>query len=107
MRKIASIIILSALVSCAENKIDETESKSIEYKKPSKMRVVKLAEKQTADSLSIISMLQSDMDVKMLRNISIVDEKYRLGISLEVALELGVTEEIYNKYQTLIENLND
>lgn len=107
MKKIIGIIALLALVSCVENEVDNTEINQGDDIKASQMRVVRLSDMQTSDSLQVVSKLQSDMDVKVIRSISIEEGKYKLNLTLKTALELGVNEETYNKYKVLIENMND
>lgn len=107
MRKIIGMLTLMTLVSCIENEVDNSEINQIGDLKSSKMRIVRLSDMQKSDSLIIVSRLQSDMDIKVIRNISIEDGEYKLNLTLKTALELGVNEETYNKYRVYVENLND
>lgn len=101
------MLTLMTLVSCIENEVDNSEINQIGDLKSSKMRIVRLSDMQKSDSLIIVSRLQSDMDIKVIRNISIEDGEYKLNLTLKTALELGVNEETYNKYRVYVENLND
>lgn len=107
MRKIIGMLTLLTFVSCVENEVDNSEINQRGDIRSSKMRVIRLSDMQKSDSLMVVSKLQSDMDMKVIRSISIEDGKYKLNLTLKTALELGVNEETYNKYKVLIENMND
>lgn len=59
------------------------------------------------DSLKVRSVIQSDVDVMLMNHISLTDGVFSLDLSLEDALSLGVDEEKYRHYETIVESLNE
>ena len=58
------------------------------------------------DSLKILSNIQSDVDNLMLGCVIMKDSIYVLAIKKEDAVFLGVSDDVYTRYQEYVEDLN-
>ncbi len=101
-------ICLFAAVSCVGNLVDSSaESEKDANKKHPKSIVKRSAALAPADSISIISRLQSDVDHLMMGRVVQRDSVFVLAIKKQDAAFLGVSEEVYDRYQRYVDELNE
>ncbi len=59
------------------------------------------------DSLKVRNFMQSDIDVILLNHISIKDGVYTFPLTQDEALSLGASEDKYQYYKSIVDNLNE
>lgn len=66
-----------------------------------------LCTRSVCDSLNVLQVMQSDIDVIMLNHINLTEGRYSLNLSEEEALSIGVDEETYSRYKAMVDELNN
>ena len=66
-----------------------------------------LCTRSVCDSLNVLQVMQSDIDVIMLNHINLAEGRYSLNLSEEDALSIGVDEETYSHYKAMVDELNN
>ncbi len=101
LKTIMACLIAGSLCSCDDiQEEDVATSESLDGQE----RV--LCTRSACDSLNVLQFLQSDRDVIMLNHITLVEGIYSLELSEEDALSIGVDEETYSRYKTMVDELN-
>lgn len=98
---------LAALcISCINNPLDSKFEDNLKKSNPLKSIATKSHTLEHGDSLIIMNKIQKDVNHLMMNRIIYKDSVFILGIKREDARFLGVPDEIYEKYQEYVENLN-
>ena len=103
------IVFVSALLlfsSCVEEQVAPQQENNETKRHLRSLLKTKSSPLSPADSLKILSVIQSDLDNLMLGRVIMKNGKYILSVKKEDALFLGVSEVVYNKYIEYVDNLN-
>lgn len=104
------IAVISAVVAMLSGCINDTTTDVKVNNIKEQMQMVEKVLSRTVvnqtDSLTMMSRQQSDVDNLMMGRVVFKDSIYTLAIKREDAIFLGVSEEIYDKYQKYVEELN-
>lgn len=100
-------MLLLSLTSCIENTFD-AKHRTEQGQTLTLRSILTRSDINTSpeDSLASMSRVQSDINHLMMGRIVMIDSVYVLSLKKEDAEFLGVSEEIYNKYQEYVEQLN-
>lgn len=106
MRGILYLVLgLFVLMSCSINKSLDLnymeENKTLSQKTKSSDHHVQI------DSLLAISKLQSNHNIILFNSIYQLDGVYKLGLTIEMAQELGISSDFYEEFRNSIELLNE
>lgn len=94
------------LSSCAVAElVAETGKEDVRQERPGMLRT--RSSGATSDSLSVLSRLQSDVELMLLDQIYCDGGVLVLALSREDALDLGIPEELYDKYDREVKAGND
>lgn len=107
---LSKIAVVSAVVAMLSGCINDTTTDVKVNNIKEQMQMVEKVLSRTVvnqtDSLTMMSRQQSDVDNLMMGRVVFKDGIYTLAIKREDAIFLGVSEEIYDKYQKYVEELN-
>ena len=107
---LSKIAVISAVVAMLSGCINDTTTDVKVNNIKEQMQMVEKVLSRTVvnqtDSLTMMSRQQSDVDNLMMGRVVFKDSIYTLAIKREDAIFLGVSEEIYDKYQKYVEELN-
>ncbi len=100
------VLSLSMLVaSCAVTELTaETEQKNEKQERAGMLRTK--SNGGTADSLSLLSKFQSDVELMLLNQIHYRNGQLVLALSREDAADIGISGELYDKYYNEIKKTN-
>jgi len=105
MKNLYLLLTTIVVTSCAINNPLDTYS---EQEQESNMhRTRSMDTSMQLDSLRALSMLQSNKNIILFNSLCLKDGKYVLGLSLESARELGISEELYVDFISSIDDLNN
>lgn len=105
-RIIFLIALLSVCNACIENPIDSQQTFSNDGKRTFKSLMTRSVAPKSIDSLRMISLFQSNFDNMIMNQIIMKDSVLVLAISSEEATDLGIPQEMYNRYVDYVSRLN-
>ncbi len=111
MKKIVlklSVVFTAILFSgaCIQDNVDSSAIDEPE-KRPKRLEdIITRSNIEQPDSLTMLNIMQSDVDNLMINRVTFRDGSYVLTIKREDALFLGVSEEVYDNYVDYVDKLN-
>lgn len=107
MRKgIIYLLTVCFITSCIHNELDNMDSAS-KHSGINSFTVKNFSDYKGTDSLNIISKMQSDHDLMLIKHIDVIDGNYVLTLTPSCAMELGIDSEAYEKYSAIVKSLNE
>ena len=101
MRKILPLAMITILCACNTINVNLPNPKETIFFEPEAYSLSSITQGKT-DSLHIISSIQKDYDNILLNSITVIDGNVVLTISETLAKEMGIPDEIYKRYTSLI-----
>lgn len=101
LKIIMACLIAGSLCSC-----DDIQEENVVTPESVEGQERVLCTRSVCDSLNVLQVMQSDIDVIMLNHINLTEGRYSLNLSEEDALSIGVDEETYSRYKTMVDELN-
>ena len=111
MKKIVpklSAVFVAILFSeaCIQDNVDSSAI-DVPKKRPKRVEdIITRSNIEQPDSLTMLNLMQSDIDNLMINRVTFRDGAYVLTIKREDALFLGVSEEVYDSYVEYVDKLN-
>ncbi len=105
MKHVLLLFVTFSLLSCAVAELTAEKNDEQTASKPSGMLMTR-SSGVPADSLAVLSRFQSDAELMLLNQIYYKEGVLVLALSREEALELGIAEHLYDKYDREIKMAN-
>lgn len=94
------------LGACIQDDVDSRAIDEHEKKNKRLEDIITRSNIEQPDSLTMLNIMQSDIDNLMINRVTFRDGAYVLTIKREDALFLGVSEEVYDNYVDYVDKLN-
>lgn len=108
LRSFVIVFTLSLGIGCMRDNVDESDPMSEESSNRTlESLVTRTSAYDDADSLTIMSRQQADLDNFMMSRVIYKTDKYELCLKQEDAAFFGVSDDLYNEYVLYVEKLNE